>query len=44
MEDLDEMAGIENGGKDGHDGNKPEDRPANEDIYSNETGRQFSLL
>ena len=33
------MAGIENGGKDGHDGNKMEDWHANEDIYSNETGK-----
>ena len=39
VDDLDEMEGIENDGNDGVNGNKTEGPLANDDIYSNQTGK-----
>ena len=37
-DNFDEMEGIDNGGNEGQDGVKIAAPPANEDIYSNQTG------
>ena len=37
-DNFDEMKGIDNGGNEGQGGVKIAARPANDDIYSNQTG------